>query len=101
MKNKRLCKLIFIIASISGCGASSTDHRSSYHNTDSTICVDTSSYVRYDSYGRESTFACHPGAIASVIETEKPGASRSAGYIVLCNCRDASIEKNIQESEIK
>jgi hypothetical protein len=99
MKNQTLCKFILMIASISGCEGSSTDHRWSYHNYNSTVCVDTTAYIRYDSYGGEATFSCHPGAVTSVMESDRPGASRSAGYIVICNCRDAPSEKDMIDSQ--
>ena len=97
--SKVLTKLILVMSSISGCNATDMNNRSSYVSTNSGACADTSAYIRLATIGREQTFACHPGAVASIIEVDEPERSFDAGYIVLCTCRYTKSESDIQESE--
>jgi hypothetical protein len=94
--SKVLTKSILVMASISGCDL---DNGSSYTTKDPGVCVDSSAYIKFTSNGRGLTFACHPGAVSSIIEVDKPANSRHAGYIVLCTCRYTKSESDIQESE--
>jgi hypothetical protein len=93
--SKVLTKSILVIASISGCNGADLNVRSSYVSTNSDVCVDTSTYIKYWSSGSELTFTCHPGAVASIIDVDK----NETGYIVLCTCRDTKPEGDIQEPE--